>query len=218
MSRKLGVTTYKENPFITATTAIATAKKRVVVKGGKAIVDQVTGEYEDVAEIVMVRQVDSEQFVKLFTQNLRVFFDLTSGTMRLLEVLLAQVQRAPNQDRVMLNMAVMHDYFTVINIFPMSKASFHRAVRELIEKRFIAETILTGLYFINPNLFFNGDRVRFMTEIRRSKNVQAREEHYDSDVKRIEAVLDEVRQLSELAESDQTAHEAVELLTPKTAE
>lgn len=169
MSRKVGVTSYRENPFITSDTAIATRGKRIVVSGGKAIVDVQTGEMENVAEIVMVRQVDSEQFVKLFTQNLRIFFDLTPVTMKLLQVLLSQVQRAPNTDRVMLNLMIMQDFFTEHQDEPMSKASFHRAVRELIEKKFIAETMLGGLYFINPNLFFNGDRVRFMTEIRRGK-------------------------------------------------
>lgn len=169
MSRKRGVVSYRENPFLTETTAIATRRKRVVVRGGKAIVDTATGEVEDVAEVVMVQKVDSEQFVKVFTQNLKLFFDLTPGTMKLLQVLLHQVQRAPNTDRVMLNMAIMEDYFTGTGQEAMSKASFHRAVKELIEKQFIAETVLTGLYFINPNLFFNGDRVRFVQEYRRAK-------------------------------------------------
>jgi hypothetical protein len=201
MSRKHGVITYKENPFITPTTAISTSKKRVVVQGGKAIVDQTTGEMENVAEVVMIRQVDSEQFVKLFTQNLKVFFDLTPGTMKLLQVLLAQVQKNANQDRVMLNVSIMQDYFLTSKTDALSKASFHRSVKELIEKRFIAETVLTGLYYINPNLFFNGDRVRFMTEIRRSKSAQIEEGKKSADAQRVEIILDEVKSLSELAET-----------------
>lgn len=169
MSRRQGVVSHRENPFITADTAITTRNKRIVVSGGKAIVDLQTGELENVAEIVMVKQVDSEQFVKLFTQNLKAFFNLTPVTMKLLHVLLSQVQKAPNTDRVMLNLVVMQDFFTQNKDEPMSKASFHRSVRELLDKGFIAETMLGGLYFINPNLFFNGDRVRFMTEIRRTK-------------------------------------------------
>lgn len=203
MSRKKGVQTYRENPFITSTTAISTAKKRVVVKGGKAIVDQSTGEFEDVAEIVMVRHVDSEQFVKIFTQNLKVFFDLTPGTIKMLQVLLNQVQKTPNSDKVMLNLNLTQDYFVEHKTEPMSKASFHRAVRELIDKQFIAETVLSGLYFINPNLFFNGDRVRFMTEIRRSKMAQEIQGQRDGDPKRIDDILAEVKQLSALDGTEQ---------------
>lgn len=182
MSRKKGITSYRDNPFLAPTTAITTRKKRVVVRGGKAILDTGTGELEDVAEVVMVQQVDAEQFVKLFTQNLRIFFDLTPVTMKLLQVLLSQVQRAPNTDRVMLNLSIMQDYFTTHGDEPMSKASFHRAVRELIEKSFIAETVLAGLYFINPNLFFNGDRVRFMTEIRKTKSREIAAEQHQQTV------------------------------------
>jgi len=168
MAYRKEVTRHKENPFINAS-SIATRKKRVTVKGGKAVVDLETGEMEDVAEIVMVRSVDTEQFVKLFTQNLRVFFDLTSPTMKLLQVLLAQVQRTPNSDRVMLSMPIMLDYFTESSLPALSKASFHRAVKELLTKQFIAATALPGLFFINPNLFFNGDRVRFVNELKRKR-------------------------------------------------
>lgn len=169
MSRKKGVVSYRENPFLTPTTAMATRKKRVIVSGGKAIFDRETGEVENVAEIVVVQQVDSEQFVKLFTGELKRFFDLTLATMKLVQVLLSQVQKAPNTDRVMLNLTVAEEYFATSTQDAMSKASFHRGVRELIDKQFIAETVLSGLYYINPNLFFNGDRVRFVQEYRREK-------------------------------------------------
>ena len=168
-SRKRGVTTYSENPFLDASTITTKRKRTVVVKGGKAIVDGETGEMEDLAEVVMVREVDDQQFVKIFTQNLKVFFDLTPGAMKLLQVVLHQVQQTPNSDRIMLNMAVVEDYFTRSHQETVSRASFHRAVRELLDKKFLAESVLTGLYFINPHLFFNGDRVRFVQEVRRKR-------------------------------------------------
>lgn len=168
-SRKQGVVAYKENPFVEQSTVTTRRKRTVVVKGNKAIVDGETGQTEDMAEVVMVREVDDQQFVKLFTQNLRVFFDLTPGAMKLLQVVLHQVQRTPNHDQIMLNLAVVEDYFTRSELELMSKASFHRAIHELLDKKFLAESVVTGLYFINPHLFFNGDRVRFVQEFRRKK-------------------------------------------------
>lgn len=174
MGHRVGVIKHKENPFMTEHT-VSTRRKRITVGGrGRAIIDTETGEVEDTAEIVMVRDVDSEQFVKLFTQNIRVFFDLTPGTMKLVQVLLSQVQKHPNTDRVMLSIAIAQDYFAETQGPTLSKASFHRAVKEMLEKQFIAETMLSGLFFINPNLFFNGDRIRFVNEIKRRK---ANEEH-----------------------------------------
>jgi len=157
------------NPFLDASTITTRRKRTVMVKGGKAIVDGETGLAEDLAEVVMVREVDDQQFVKIFTQNLKVFFDLTPGAMKLLQVVLHQVQQTPNSDRIMLNLAVVEEYFTQSHQEAVSRASFHRAVRELLDKKFIAESVLTGLYFINPHLFFNGDRVRFVQEFRRKR-------------------------------------------------
>lgn len=42
-------------------------------------------------------------------------------------------------------------------------------MEELIGKGFVAPSTNAPLYFINPAIFFNGDRVRFVTEIRRKK-------------------------------------------------
>lgn len=168
-SRKAGVVAYAENPFVTSST-VTTRRKRVTVKGGKAIVDLETGQTEEVAEIALVREVDDGQFIKLFTQNLRIFFDLTPVAMKVLQVILAQVQQRVGTDQVMLNVAVAEHYFTSTGQEALSRSSFFRAVHELIDKRFIAESMLSGLYFINPNLFFNGDRVRFINEFKRKRS------------------------------------------------
>lgn len=168
-SRKRGMAAYAENPFIEPSTITTRRKRTVVVKGGKAIVDKETQQTEDLAEVVMVREVDDQQFVKLFTQNLRVFFDLSPVAMKLLQVVLHQVQRTVNNDKIMLNLALVEAYFTQTHQDPLSKTSFHRAIRELLDKKFLAESVISGLYFINPHLFFNGDRVRFVQEFRRKR-------------------------------------------------
>jgi hypothetical protein len=168
-SRKRGITTYKTNPFIELS-EVRTRRKRVRVSGGKAIIDVETGQVEDLAEIVSVKEVDDEQFVKIFTQNLKAFFNLTPVAMKLMQVILAKVQEVPNRDQILLSIAVAEDYFASTQQESISKTSFHRAVRELIEKQFIAESVFNNLYFINPHLFFNGDRVRFINEYRRKKS------------------------------------------------
>ena len=73
MARKKDVDLYEKNPFITQISGLKTRAKRVTAKGGKAIIDTTTGEVEDVAEIVSVHRVDNEQFVKIFTSNLKQF-------------------------------------------------------------------------------------------------------------------------------------------------
>lgn len=125
-----------------------------------------TGELEDVAEIVAVQQVDNAQFVKIFTSNLKHFFNLKPTTFRLVQVLLHQLGRTPQRDTVYLNMAVAEDYFSETEQRGISRTSYHDATKELIQKGFIAESTNPNLYWINPALFFNGDRVRFVKEYR----------------------------------------------------
>ena len=112
---------YTKNPFITQISGLKTRAKRVTAKGGKAIIDTTTGEVEDVAEIVSVHRVDNEQFVKIFTSNLKQFFNLKPTTYRMVQVLLHQLGRARDRDTVYLNVSVAEQYFISTDQNPISK-------------------------------------------------------------------------------------------------
>ena len=78
---KRGIVRYESNPFI---------EDMVIPKRGKfvklsrlgrdnnVLVNNETGEHLG-THITTIRQVDSEQFVKLFTANIALTFDLTSA-------------------------------------------------------------------------------------------------------------------------------------------
>jgi len=166
MARKKDVELHAQNPFMGALSEMKTRNKRVTVRGGKAIVDTETGEFEDVAEIVSVHSVDKTQFVKLFTSNLKQFFNLKPTTYRMVQVVLYQLGNTPQRDTIYLNVDVAEEYFTATDQKPIARSSYFNAIKELIQKRFIAESTKPNLYWINPALFFNGDRVRFVKEYR----------------------------------------------------
>lgn len=156
---------YDKNPFVQAEAQYKRAKKRTVVKGGKMVVDRDTGEVEETAELVTCHEVDAEQFVKVYTKDLKQLFSLTASAMRLLQLVLNQVQQSIGKDTILLNVPIMERYFTELDVKPMSKPTFYRCLGEMIEKAFIAPTTDSrDLFFINPNLFFNGDRVRLVKE------------------------------------------------------
>ena len=48
----------------------------------------------------------------------------------------------------------------------MSEKTFQRGLRELLGKSFLAPK-LPNVYWVNPALFFKGDRVMFVREYRR---------------------------------------------------
>lgn len=156
---------YDSNPFIGSGAEYKRAKKRTVVKGGKLIVDQETGEYEEMAELVTTHEVDGEQFVKLYTKELKLLFSLSPSAMKVLQVVLEQVQGAIGRDTILLNMTIVEKYFSKVDAKPVGRTTFYRCVNEMISKGFIAPaTDSRDLFFINPNLFFNGDRVRLVKE------------------------------------------------------
>ena len=53
---------------------------------------------------------------------------------------------------------------------PMSRVSFQRALEELLETKFLAESTKPSMYWFNPNLFFNGDRMTFIHEYKIKNN------------------------------------------------
>lgn len=165
MARKKDVILYAENPFVGLLADMKTRRRRVTAKGGKAIIDTSTGEIEDVAEIVSVQRVDKEQFVKVFTSNLKQFFNLKPSTYRIVQVLMKQLAQS-EAGIVYLNISVAERYFQETDQKSISKSAYHDAMRELLDKQFIAESVDPNLYWINPTLFFNGDRVRFVKEYR----------------------------------------------------
>ncbi len=164
---------YNENPFIGSRAEYKRSKKRTVIKGGKMIVDSETGEVEDMAEITQVHEVDSERFVKLYTAHLKQIFSLKSSALQMLQVVLTQVQENVGKDTILLNVKIMEKYFTSIDVKPVSPRTFYRAIDELISKAFIAPSADSrDLFFINPNLFFNGDRVRIVNEYHVTKQMK----------------------------------------------
>lgn len=170
---------YKTNPFITeGGFTIPTRSKRETLQtmGPASVV--VDGQQIDVAQVVRVRQVDSDRFVKVFVNHLAGFYDLTPTSMRLLTVLLQVVSDARyiNADQIVLTEAIARETMKEHGQKPLSSASYYRAVNELIASGFIAPTETPPLFFINPAVLFNGDRVRFVTELRRDRATAAQRE------------------------------------------
>ncbi len=164
---------YEESPFVEdGRFQVPTRAKgeKMDTAGPLALVDR-EGEVHDVAEIRRVKQVDSERFVKLFVGQLHAFFDLKPGTVKLMTALIDELSQARymNGDQIYLNYNSVKGYFEKHGAKAPAKTTYMTALAELVEKGFVAPSINPNLFFINPAIFFNGDRIRFVTEIRRKK-------------------------------------------------
>ena len=165
--RRKGVQAYPDNPFWENTT-VNIGSKRITVTGGAYISDQ--GEEIRHGGIHVVREVDESEFLKLYTKNVRAIFDLKRTTQRVLQYLMVELQKTPNADAIYLAWMDAQEYFSEHDL-QVSKASFHRALKELLDKGFIAESTRVNMFWFNPNLFFNGSRMAFVHEYRRKPSV-----------------------------------------------
>lgn len=157
---------YSENPFMKSAVEYARGKKRTVVKGGKAVVDLESGEYEETAEITTVRTVDAESFVKIYPTYAGRIFSLSKATQKVFAVVLREVSRtALGRDTVLLNEKIIVKHLEEMEEKPPARATIFKCLAELCSKNIIARNELdTNLYYINLNIFFNGNRIKFVDE------------------------------------------------------
>lgn len=173
----MSVARFKKNPFLEG--MIVPVKNRQVRlsklgKDDNILINQDTGEILG-THVTTYKLVDGEQFVKLFTANIAMTFDLSSAGIKTFSVLIWAVQySALSKDEVDLDLLVL-EAFTEANKdkeppLMLSPATFRRGINELEKAQIVAKTLRQGRYFINPNFVFNGDRIAFTTLIERRKD------------------------------------------------
>jgi len=169
---------YQVNPFM-GEVVVKRGSKKITVGSAGALVNTETGEV-NATEISVIRQVDRTEFVKLFADGVKRFFELSPAGAKLLSYVLAVVQEAPGTDRINLHFMDYMERFPG-EPKPMSKTTFFRGFTELLTKGFVAQSTVPNVYFINPKLFFNGDRARFVMEYQKSEKAKAIEVRKELD-------------------------------------
>lgn len=175
MSMKMKVIRYDTNPFLEGMVVPVRGQKVQLSRIGKddnVLVNHVTGEVQG-THVTTFRSVDSDQFVKLFTQNIALTFDLKAAGIKAFNVLMWILQtKAIDKDLIPLDRFVLDEFITKhIDRKPALKLSlptFGRGLAELEHAQIIAKHIRPGFYYINPNFCFNGDRIAFTTVIEKN--------------------------------------------------
>jgi hypothetical protein len=129
------------------------------VPGGKAsvIVDNSTGELKGIGGmgIWWEEEVDSTRFVKLFLDGIKQAAGLSKAGMQVFELVYLQMRATPGSDEIKLNLYVAMDH-------AINTRTYHRGVRELLEKEFLYRSPSDGVFFVNIRFMFNGDRLAFV--------------------------------------------------------
>lgn len=167
---------YDENPFIEGMVVPVRDQKIQMSRLGRddnILVNQATGEVQG-THLTTYKRVDSEQFVKLFTANIALTFELGAAGIKAFGVLVWILQdRTISKDLVPLDKFVLEDFLKAQEKkLALSQATFARGLAELERAKIIAKHVRQGWYFINPNFVFNGDRVAFTTVIERKRSTE----------------------------------------------
>jgi len=146
--------------------------KRRLVKSGRSeqLINPATGEIAGIAAIHQVEEKDDAEFVKVFAAGVAASYELGRTAQRVFQIVLDQYQRTP----------MAGGFADAVELFwfgngiggrdvGMSEKTFQRGLKDLLSKSFIAPRS-PNTYWVNPALFFKGDRVMFIREYRRKRS------------------------------------------------
>ena len=159
----------KVNPLVEPGEVEIRSKNRYTATAVKRpLMDTETGEVVEATSAIVTRhQVDDAHFVKVFADGVKAAYGLSRTAYRVFTKVLEAYEKED-----------MHGgYADSINLvwfdgglhgtdIGMSQQTFSRGLKELLEKRFLAPK-MPNEYWINPALFFKGDRVAFVREFHR---------------------------------------------------
>ncbi|CAJ5181384.1 Uncharacterised protein [Burkholderia pseudomallei] len=158
-----------------------TIKRRYVDSGiSRDLIDS-DGVVQAATVIRNIEEKDDAEFVKVFAAGVAASYDLSRTGQRVFQAVLDEYQRTPMQggfaDAVYLSW--FGEGLSGRDI-GMSDKTFQRGLRELLAKAFLAPK-LPNVYWVNPALFFKGDRVMFVREYRRRSSKQQKTEQVEDD-------------------------------------
>ncbi len=155
------------NPLMEGT--VVTSKERRVVSGMRSeLIDPDTGEVQAMSSIHRIKQVDDADFVKVFSEGVKAMYGLTRTGMRVFQAILNEYQ-----DTKMIggfaDAIYLHWFGDGLcgRDIGMSEKTFSRGLKELLLNKFIAPRS-QNIYWVNPALFFKGDRIALIKEYRRN--------------------------------------------------
>ena len=155
-----------KNPLLDG--AIISSRERRISAGLRSsLIDPDTGEVQAISSIHRVKQVDDAEFVKVFSEGVKAMYGLTRTGMRVFQAILEEYQDTKMNggfaDSIYIN---WFDGGLCGRDLGFSERTFHTGLKELLLNKFLAPRS-PNLYWVNPALFFKGDRVALIREYRR---------------------------------------------------
>lgn len=170
---------YETNPFM-RNLVIETKKRKVQIgQTGDMLIDNKTGEQKGGAIAFYQEKVDTDRFVKLYTTNIQQTFELSKTAHKVFTYVCHELSKSINSDTF---------YFYVPDAIKFcgyrTKAPIYNGFKELVNKQIIAMSNRPNIWFINPAIMFNGNRLTLVNDyIRKDKETKALADGFKEAIK-----------------------------------
>lgn len=174
---KRGFIQYETNPSVPDKQALQTKQRRVRIGNEqKGVVINGTGEIlgEGSAVIFEFEEVETTRFVKLYLSGIKQAAGLSKAGLAVFELVYKQLQDNPGVDQIGLS----HQQAKRSGL-DLSERVFRNGVRDLLEREFIYESLVPGLFFVNIRFMFNGDRLAFVKGYKRKSETSKPDNQLD---------------------------------------
>lgn len=158
-----GFKRYVSNPSVPEEGLQQVKMRPVKIPGsetGVEFVDGATGELvgSGIRHFLKFEEVDASRFVKLFLDGMKQAGGLSPRSgMKVFEIVYRLLQETPNTDKVALSWRLAVDMG-----YDVPERTFRHGLRQLLEREFLYESLVEGVYFVNITYMFNGDRLAFV--------------------------------------------------------
>lgn len=118
---------------------------------------------------VQEKEVDSEQFVKIYLAGIRQYGALSKAGALLFEYIYHRMsgKDAKDKDTITISLALAQEWNP-----KLTKTTYYRGLSELLDKEFIYRSYASNdLYYVNVRFMFNGDRMVLAQAYRRKGTV-----------------------------------------------
>ena len=152
---KHGQPIYDTNPSVPAPGQIAKQRRAQIGDDRSGVViDQSSGEIlgHGGAMIYKFEEVDKERFVKLYLDGLKQAVGMSKAGLAVFQLVYDQMRDNKERDMVLLAQGTSG----------MSQPQFSRGLRELIDRGFLFRSPNPGMFWVNIQFMFNGNRLAFV--------------------------------------------------------
>jgi hypothetical protein len=160
IARKQGIAVYAANPSVPSRDGITRRRQKRIGDDQKGlIIDGGSGEIlgRGAAVVYEWEEVDQERFVKLFIGGIKKASGLSKTGLAIFEVVYQQMREKPNTDQVQLSL-----WIAAQQIKGLNDRTYRRGVRELLDREILYRSPADGVFFVDIQCMFNGDRLAFV--------------------------------------------------------